>query len=86
MTKLLLANHSVKEEMAALVKEKLAYYRGTVHQEIEEDKVYREVEKLAIKNKSSEHTQNSIGILQLTRGLWDIEINLISCANQKQKS
>ena len=31
MIKLILANHSVKEEMAALVKEKLLYYRGTLH-------------------------------------------------------
>lgn len=63
MTKLLLANHSVKEEMAALVKEKLAYYRGTLHQDVEEDKVYREVEKLALKNImtiSSNYSHNAL--------------------------
>jgi uncharacterized membrane protein len=36
--------------MAALVKEKLAYYRGQLMQDVTEDKVYRECEKVAITN------------------------------------
>ena len=48
--KLLLGKESVKQAIAQLVKEKLAYYQGTLHLDVAEDKVYREVEKVAIKN------------------------------------
>lgn len=47
---MLLSKESVKQAMAQLVKEKLAYYQGTLHQDVAEDKIYREVEKTAIKN------------------------------------
>lgn len=48
--KLLLARHSVKEAMAALVKEKLEYNKGVLCIDVPEDKVYREVEATAIKD------------------------------------
>lgn len=50
MTKLILNNESVKTEMAALVKQKLAYYKGQLLHDVSEDKVFREVEQVAITN------------------------------------
>lgn len=50
MKKLLLSRHQVKEAMAQLVRDKLEYNRGTLHIEVPEDKVYREVEAIAIKD------------------------------------
>jgi hypothetical protein len=35
LIKLILEKDVVKEEMAKLVKEKLSYYRGTLHREVE---------------------------------------------------
>ncbi len=50
MTKLIMANNTVKAEIAALVKSKLEHYRGQLHLDVTEDKVYREVEKQAVKD------------------------------------
>jgi len=50
MTRLILNNNNVKVEIAALVKSKLEHYRGQLHLDVTEDKVYREVEKGAIKD------------------------------------
>ena len=50
MTKLIMSKEWVKKEMAALVAQKLAYYRGQLHLDVTEDKVYREVEKAALTN------------------------------------
>jgi len=44
MCKLILSRDSVQEQMAKLVKVKLEYYRGTLHMDTSEDKVYAEVE------------------------------------------
>lgn len=48
MTRLILSQDTVKKEMALLVKQKLEYYKGELHLDVTEDKVYREVEKSAI--------------------------------------
>jgi glycerol-3-phosphate O-acyltransferase len=50
MTSLIMANNTVKQEIAALVKSKLEHYRGQLHIDVTEDKVYREVVKGAIKD------------------------------------
>lgn len=50
MQKLVLGKESVKEAMAEIVKEKLSYYRGTLQMEADENKIYGEVEKDAIKS------------------------------------
>jgi len=42
---LVLGKESVKEAMAAIVKEKLEYYRGTLQMEADENKIYGDVEK-----------------------------------------
>lgn len=50
MKQLLLSRDEVKAAMAQMVKEKLEYNRGTLHIEVPEDKVYREIEATAIKS------------------------------------
>ena len=50
MQKLVLGKESVKEAMAAIVREKLEYYRGTLQMDADENKIYGDVEKEAIKN------------------------------------
>lgn len=50
MTKLIMGKEWVKNEIAALVSQKLAYYRGQLHLDVTEDKVYREVEQTALTN------------------------------------
>lgn len=50
MRRLILSQTSVKEAMAAMVKQRLDYNRGTLHIEVPEDKVYREIEAKAIKD------------------------------------
>lgn len=44
MCKLILSRDSVQLEIAKLVKVKLEYYRGTLHLDTSEDKVYNEVQ------------------------------------------
>ena len=44
MTKLILSKESVQRAIADLVKEKVDYYRGTLHLDTSEDKLYMEVE------------------------------------------
>jgi len=50
MRKLILSKDSVKEAVAAIVKEKLLYYRHTLQLDIDENKIYLDVEKQAIKS------------------------------------
>lgn len=50
LRKIILNRPSVKEAMAQMVKERLEYNRGTLHIEVPEDKVYREIEATAIKS------------------------------------
>jgi len=50
MKKLILSRHDVKEAMAQMVKEKIDYNKGTLHIEVSEDKIYRDIEKTAIKD------------------------------------
>jgi len=50
MKRIILGNSAVKEAIANLVKDKLAYNRGTLMIEVPEDKIYRDVEIIAIKN------------------------------------
>ena len=50
MQRLVLGKESVKEAMAAIVREKLTYYRGTLQMEADENKIYADVEKDAIKS------------------------------------
>lgn len=45
---LILNKEVVKAEIAALVQKKLEYYRGKLHLDVTEDKVYREVQKQAM--------------------------------------
>lgn len=47
MKALILSKESVKQAIAALVKEKIEYYRGTLFLDADEDKIYREVVKTA---------------------------------------
>lgn len=50
LKKIILNRPSVKEAMAQMVRERLEYNRGTLHIEVPEDKVYREIEAIAIKS------------------------------------
>lgn len=50
MKRIILNRPSVKEAMAFMVKQKLEYNRGTLHIEVPEDKVYRDIEATAIKD------------------------------------
>lgn len=50
MRRIILSRADVKEAIAQLVKEKLDYNRGTLHIDVPEDNVYRQVEKTAISN------------------------------------
>jgi hypothetical protein len=45
-----LARHDVKEAIAQMVREKMEYNKGTLHIEVAEDKIYRDIEKIAIKD------------------------------------
>lgn len=50
LSRMILGKESVKKELALVVKKKLDYYKGTLHINKDEDSVYREVEKQAIKD------------------------------------
>ena len=47
MQRLVLNKESVKEAMAAIVRDKIQYYRGTLQMDVDESSIYREVEKEA---------------------------------------
>ena len=48
MKRIILSKDSVKEAIASIVKEKLIYYRNTLQLEMDENKIYTEVEKQAL--------------------------------------
>ena len=48
MRKIILGKDSVKEAIADIVKEKLLYYRNTLQLDMDENKIYIDVEKQAI--------------------------------------
>ena len=50
MQRLVLGKESVKEAMAAIVREKISYYRGTLQMYVDESKFYKEVENEAKKS------------------------------------
>jgi glycerol-3-phosphate O-acyltransferase len=50
MTRIILGATSVKEAIANLVKDKIAYNRGTLMIEVPEENIYRDVQAIAIKN------------------------------------
>ena len=62
---IILSKESVKQAMAAKVKVKLDYYRGTMHLNIDEDAVYREVENEAIQDINTLAANYSHKALQL---------------------